>query len=526
MLRALATISTVIFLLYIPLVGAFLIYDFAPTWLFLAVSILVTLSPAKLRNRLKSKYIPLEGLLLALPLFALFWAITATVLSVGGGAVEVGASLMYLLTFWLFQVVGPILKVPDISNKEQLRDVAVQDFEGNRVEIEEIFTTPSIVAFIRGDWCSYCKLQVEELFAAAEEFAKRGLQIIIISPQKHENLIAWERTYGPKLKFFSDNNLALANHFNIVHQGGTVLPVRNKNGADTIYPTVMITDGNKKVLHFFQTDNYTQRPKIDHILDIFDNHTMKHVLKDKIDAMTVDLEESLQQKRQLLRMVVHDIANPLSVIKANVDMARYGDQSDAKKLIRHLEKIEKAVKAQVEVVNSARELEALESGKLKVQLASVDLKQVIDDSLFLFEERIKQKNINLKIVGSFDIQVLAEQKALKNQVLANLISNAIKFTPNGGTIEIAADKLGQDAIKIQIKDSGIGMPPDLMMKIFDMGKSTSRIGTNGEKGTGFGLPLVKAYMDAFGAKIGVDSKTVDEFPIDHGTTFGLEFMLA
>jgi signal transduction histidine kinase len=76
---------------------------------------------------------------------------------------------------------------------------------------------------------------------------------------------------------------------------------------------------------------------------------------------------------------------------------------------------------------------------------------------------------------------------------------------------------------ITIKDSGIGMPDEIRHNVFKKDKQTSRIGTEGEKGTGFGMPLVKNYMEHFGGKIKVESKDIESFPDDHGTTFTIYF---
>ena len=112
--------------------------------------------------------------------------------------------------------------------------------------------------------------------------------------------------------------------------------------------------------------------------------------------------------------------------------------------------------------------------------------------------------------------------SLSNNVLANLISNAIKFSQPGGEIQLSIKDEG-DRTHLIVRDHGVGMPEKVKVDLFRPDKSTSRPGTSGERGTGFGMPLVKSYLALYGASIDVDSKDISNHPDDHGTTFNLTF---
>ena len=86
--------------------------------------------------------------------------------------------------------------------------------------------------------------------------------------------------------------------------------------------------------------------------------------------------------------------------------------------------------------------------------------------------------------------------------------------------------MDKDFVVVSVTDTGIGIPDTLLKTLFESNAKTSRLGTSGEKGTGFGLPICKSYMDLYGGKIEVTSKTADEFPDDHGTTFTLRLKRA
>jgi signal transduction histidine kinase len=105
------------------------------------------------------------------------------------------------------------------------------------------------------------------------------------------------------------------------------------------------------------------------------------------------------------------------------------------------------------------------------------------------------------------------------------LSNAIKFSEPG--TEIRVDIYAEaESIKLVITDRGMGIPAEIIPYLFDRGKATSRPGTQGERGTGFGLPIVKAYMNRYGGSIEVHSVPKAEGVNDHGTTFTLVFVAA
>ena len=154
-------------------------------------------------------------------------------------------------------------------------------------------------------------------------------------------------------------------------------------------------------------------------------------------------------------------------------------------------------------------------------MVPVNLQLVYENIKFTFEQSLKSKGINL----IFDHQsksipwVMAELISLKNQVFNNIISNAIKFSHEGGQIIIRTN-ISKDKVIVKVIDRGIGMDKDHQKNIFDPFIKTSRTGQKGEKGTGFGLPLVKSFMDAYDGQISVNSEELI------GSEFTLEFNIA
>jgi signal transduction histidine kinase len=105
-------------------------------------------------------------------------------------------------------------------------------------------------------------------------------------------------------------------------------------------------------------------------------------------------------------------------------------------------------------------------------------------------------------------------------VINNILTNAIKFSRLGSEVEINASYENRlNKARISIKDHGIGMPKSLIEKIFDISEQTSRTGTSGEIGTGFGMPLVKKFVSEYGGQIEVRSVEEHENSMSHGTEF-------
>jgi signal transduction histidine kinase len=113
--------------------------------------------------------------------------------------------------------------------------------------------------------------------------------------------------------------------------------------------------------------------------------------------------------------------------------------------------------------------------------------------------------------------VMAEPRMLANQVFANLVSNAIKFSRPGGSIVVAVAR-ERDHVALSVTDRGIGIPAALLARLFDLEAKTSRRGTAGEPGTGFGMRTVKYFVELFGGQLEVESRSEDEHPDQHGTT--------
>jgi signal transduction histidine kinase len=239
-----------------------------------------------------------------------------------------------------------------------------------------------------------------------------------------------------------------------------------------------------------------------------------------LSQMTADktsIERAMKDKQRLLSMVCHDIANALTVAQTSVSMAKMQQKDNQATPL--LEQSGFALNNIKEIINSVRLLEAVEQGRMSFVLEPVTLNTVLENVRKIFGDKLAERNMHLRIPQNDLIfsRVIAEPRILANQVISNLVSNAIRFSHPGSAITIGI-RHDNDFTAITISDTGIGIPRELLEHLFDPNTRTSRPGTNGEPGTGFGMLTVKSFVDLFGGHIDVESKPQDAFSGDHGTT--------
>ncbi len=241
-----------------------------------------------------------------------------------------------------------------------------------------------------------------------------------------------------------------------------------------------------------------------------------------------EVKEKNCQIQNLLRVLTHDIANPLTIIQGNVSIAHANFKNKKELSEKFFEKIERATQNITDILQHVRQMQALDSGKLAVKLVPVDINEAIGDGMFTFKDKLDAKKVSLVVDNKISSggKVIAEKISFSNQVLNNLISNAIKFSSENGKITIRTEEVDNNFIAIHVSDQGIGIPENLLKNIFLPNKKTSRKGTAGEEGTGFGMPLVKSYVERYGGIIEVKSRTIEDNKESHGTDIILKLKKA
>lgn len=225
----------------------------------------------------------------------------------------------------------------------------------------------------------------------------------------------------------------------------------------------------------------------------------------RMKIIITDLETSNATKDKFFSIIAHDLKNPFGSILSITQLLTTTKikMNDAKKN-EILSELNKAAKSTYLLLENLLTWARSQKGEIIIQPERVDLHGLIQDSIESLLNVAMTKNITLNntIAKSIDIKVDINTMKI---VINNLVSNAIKFTPTNGEISINA--LQKDkSIEIYIADSGVGMTPEQIEKLFKIDKSQSTLGTNKEKGTGLGLILCKEFVEKNGGKISVESE--------------------
>ncbi len=227
------------------------------------------------------------------------------------------------------------------------------------------------------------------------------------------------------------------------------------------------------------------------------------------------LHEQTEKVDSLFRVLFHDLANSLGRINIGHTIAKKEGQ-----FVKGMKIAEGAADSMFEITQNVRKIYAVSKGKADMELTLSPLNESITYVTKIFADELDKKQIKLKwdMRKLEGLKLLVEPVSFKNQVLANILSNCIKFSPEGSEITISAYPNNHHYFTVEIKDSGIGMPPAILENLFDLNKKTSRPGTKGEFGTGFGMHIMKSFMEIYQGDVKVES---NEREVDSGTTFKL-----
>lgn len=223
------------------------------------------------------------------------------------------------------------------------------------------------------------------------------------------------------------------------------------------------------------------------------------------------------QYKELIRMMCHDLTNPIGSLKSILESS-----IEEPELLEEFKgDIVGLANLSLEMISQVRTIRKLEEGR-QVLVGPVSLNEMLDEALFLVRRNLQQKKITVQLDVANDLIILGERVGLLNSILGNLISNSIKFSDPESQIFISACSK-EDRVIFVIRDHGMGIPKEIMRDLFSLAKATSRPGTQGELGAGYGMPILKRYLDLFGATVEIKSKTVEESETDKGVCITIEF---
>lgn len=222
-------------------------------------------------------------------------------------------------------------------------------------------------------------------------------------------------------------------------------------------------------------------------------------------------EHANRAKTAFLNNMSHDIRTPMNAIIGFTSLA--AEHLDDREIIRdYLEKISTSGKHLLSLINDVLDMSRIESGSVKIEKTNVYLPDVLEDlkTIILESVHAKQQKLLIKQQDVVHEDIITDKLRL-TQVLLNIISNAVKFTPVGGTIHIlveekASQKAGYAVYSFCIKDNGIGMSKEFQEHVFDSFARERTVTESGITGTGLGMAITKNIVDLMGGTIHLTSK--------------------
>ena len=236
-------------------------------------------------------------------------------------------------------------------------------------------------------------------------------------------------------------------------------------------------------------------------------------------------ERASKAKTDFLANMSHDIRTPMNAIIGITTLMK-NELHQPEKLAEHLDKLENSGQLLLGIINDILDMSRIESGKTTLNVEKMNLPQQISQLDSIIRQQAGQRSQTFTVNTHLQHEnVLADPNRL-NQVLMNILSNAVKYTPTGGHIQLEVDELPRNEhyarYRFVVQDDGIGMSEDYQKTLFDPFTREERSGTNKVQGTGLGMAITKSIVDLMGGSINVERATgkgtrfevVLEFPID------------
>ena len=235
------------------------------------------------------------------------------------------------------------------------------------------------------------------------------------------------------------------------------------------------------------------------------SNTMLNAVNQQIQHQNEELETLNGTKDKFFSIIAHDLKGPLASLRSFANLLINYTDSLSKEEIQNLATdLDSSLKNLFSLLENLLTWARSQTGGLNFEPADWPLKKVTEETLQVLEATAQKKHITLthKVPENFECHA---DRNMITTVIRNLVSNALKFTEEKGTVSITVDPY-VDAYEIAVKDTGVGMPPAIKAKLFKVGEKVTTKGTANEKGTGLGLLLCKEFVEMNGGTIWVESK--------------------
>ena len=242
-------------------------------------------------------------------------------------------------------------------------------------------------------------------------------------------------------------------------------------------------------------------------------------LNDKLEIALKKAEDASLAKTRFLNNMSHDIRTPMNVILGYAQLME--DELNGKgmpEILEHLEKLQQSGNLLLSIINNVLDMARIESGRMELDENYGRIEDVQQSLIELFEDEAKRKNITYNFRMNVEHGHVLTDITKVEEIFVNILSNAIKYTPDGGSVIVNVDELPCDEpdymiVRTRVSDTGIGMSEEYLTKIFEAFTREQNTTKSKIAGTGLGMSIVKKYVDLLGGTIDVESE------LGKGSTF-------
>ena len=220
------------------------------------------------------------------------------------------------------------------------------------------------------------------------------------------------------------------------------------------------------------------------------------------NRMSGELENLEQSRRDLVANVSHELKTPITAIRAHLENLLDGvEQPDPATIGVMLAQVERLGR----LVNQLLDLSRLESGEVPLRIEALPLQRLVDDLISEIDMALPGRGVQVRNDVPADLPALSADRERVHQVLFNLVDNAVRFTPVGGSVTVSARRRN-GSVEVAVTDTGAGIPPEHLPRLFERFYRADPARARGEGGTGIGLAIARSVVEAHGGQIRAKSE--------------------
>ncbi|HVG33971.1 MAG TPA: ATP-binding protein [Pyrinomonadaceae bacterium] len=246
--------------------------------------------------------------------------------------------------------------------------------------------------------------------------------------------------------------------------------------------------------------------------------TRRRQAEEERERLLRESQEANRLKDEFLATLSHELRTPLTAILGWSRMLQAND-FDKENARRALETIERNARTQTQLIDDLLDVSRIITGKLRLDMRAVDLPEVITTAADTLRPAAEAKDIRLQVLLDPQAGPISGDPERLQQVVWNLVSNAIKFTPGGGHVQVRLERAGSQ-VEVAVADTGKGIAPEFLPHVFDRFRQADQTTTRTHGGLGLGLSIVRQLVELHGGKVSVESRGEGE-----GATFTVSLPL-